>query len=245
MIKNAHLYTLENAKHFRWASISGDLNQERLRFIREHLLGTRILDAGCGGGAYVEQLRRDGYTAVGVDRSADYLEVAKNREDRLGEYIQGDVTSLPFTDKSFDTTYCFDVLEHVDDVAALRELVRVTRRAVLIAVPREEEFLQPYGLTVMHYKDKTHLREYNEATLRELIDASGIAAVNIKIVPEGPVNFRVVLRELMKARSYSNRIGKHLANAYRVIMLRLLRDFAIPKIYTGLLAQVLIADSPQ
>ena len=34
---------------------------------------------------------------------------------RKGTYVQGDITNLPFPDKTFDSMYCFDVLENVDD----------------------------------------------------------------------------------------------------------------------------------
>ena len=47
-----------------------------------------------------------------------------------------DVERLPFDDKSFDTTLCDHTLEHVRNFEkAVAELVRVTRRQLLVIVP--------------------------------------------------------------------------------------------------------------
>src|SRR4029077_5826717 len=46
------------------------------------------------------------------------------------------IETLPFADKSFDTTLCAHTLEHVRDFdKAVGELVRVTRQRLLVIVP--------------------------------------------------------------------------------------------------------------
>src|SRR5437868_5589660 len=99
MTRNEHLYTLENAQRHRWASLTGELNPERLGFLRCYLVGKRVLDVGCGGGGYVEQLCREGYQAVGVDRTQEFVHFAMQRKNKLGDYVQGDILQLPFEDK--------------------------------------------------------------------------------------------------------------------------------------------------
>jgi ubiquinone/menaquinone biosynthesis C-methylase UbiE len=52
----------------------------------------------------------------------------------------GDVHELPFESEEFDVALCSETLEHVSDVqAALSELLRVARKAVVITVPNESE----------------------------------------------------------------------------------------------------------
>ena len=81
---------------------------------------------------------------------------------RYGEYldfVQGDATSLPFKDNSFDIIVSVDMLEHLDDSQrerAISEMVRVSKRWVILALPFKGEpekyekklndlFLKKYG----------------------------------------------------------------------------------------------------
>jgi SAM-dependent methyltransferase len=49
-----------------------------------------------------------------------------------------DIQRLPYRDCAFDVVLCSETLEHVADLeAATRELIRVSRRAVVITVPHE------------------------------------------------------------------------------------------------------------
>ncbi len=95
--------------------------------------GARLLDAGCGGGAYAVRLARRGFDVEAVDFSEYVLNNAKRRvaNERLASSITvrpGDVTSLSYADWSFDCVLCWGVLMHVPDVSgAVAELCRVTK----------------------------------------------------------------------------------------------------------------------
>lgn len=93
-----------------------------------------ILDAGCGEGVMVDELRRRGYTAVGVDR--DYASA---------DVIRGDILSLPFENGHFDVVMFLDVIEHLpfeQQPRALRELRRV---------------LKPGGMLILTIPNLAHL----------------------------------------------------------------------------------------
>jgi len=66
--------------------------------------GGRILDIGCGTGAFIYCLAERGYQTVGVDFSSSMLQAAsKSTQGMLIEFLQGDVTKgLDFPDASFD-----------------------------------------------------------------------------------------------------------------------------------------------
>ncbi|MDR3541581.1 MAG: class I SAM-dependent methyltransferase [Desulfosporosinus sp.] len=66
--------------------------------------GGRVLDIGCGTGAFVYCLAERGYQAVGVDFSSSMLRAAKkSTQGKLIKFVQGDVTKgLDFLDGSFD-----------------------------------------------------------------------------------------------------------------------------------------------
>jgi ubiquinone/menaquinone biosynthesis C-methylase UbiE len=191
------LYSLENAKKFNWSSISGDLHAERVAHLENYIVGTKILDAGCGGGAFVEFLSQKGLEVTGVDKYEEFLQVAR-QQGRLGTYLQGDLTNLPFSDKAFDCTYCFDVLEHVDDLQAIKELARVTSKRLIIAVPQKDEIISQFGLIFAQYQDASHLRYYTEGSLRTLCQT--IEPINIEIQHE----LLVPLTSLFKATIEDN-----------------------------------------
>jgi SAM-dependent methyltransferase len=101
--------------------------------------GQRVLEVGCGEGALTCAAAQAGADAVAVDMSAPNLEAARRLAAAAGvrvALLQADAERLPFADGSFDLVLSSHVLEHLPDLdRGLRELQRVTRDRVLIAMP--------------------------------------------------------------------------------------------------------------
>ena len=95
--------------------------------------GGAVLDVGTGPGVLLVELgkRRADLRLSGVDLSPDMIASARRNLRPLGERAVaevGDVTSLPFTDDSFDLIVSSLSLHHWDDpAAAVPELARVLR----------------------------------------------------------------------------------------------------------------------
>jgi ubiquinone/menaquinone biosynthesis C-methylase UbiE len=84
-----------------------------------------VVDAGCGEGRWVRELRGLGYDVLGVDRSSKLIDTAR-AEDPDGRYETGTVEELPVATGAAAIVLCVNVLMHVVDLdAALRELARV------------------------------------------------------------------------------------------------------------------------
>ena len=193
-------YTVENATLFQWNSVSGDLLPERVDLLKKYVIGKNVLDAGCGGGGFVDYLVGEGFQATGVDKHDIFLQVSRQRGFK-GMFVQADLAHrLPFADASFDTTICLDVLEHVpDDAVTIRELARVTRRRLLIAVPQEDQWMWRYRLVFYPYRDPTHLRYYTPESLRAL--AESVRPSHAQVFGEQTIHVQVLAVQLLHPRS--------------------------------------------
>jgi SAM-dependent methyltransferase len=127
-----------------------------------------ILDAGCGTGLTLQELRLLG-TAQGVDISAEALEFCRMRG--LENVYNADLVDLPFAADQFDFVTALDVLEHLDDdTAALAEFRRVLKPGgrVFIFAPAHR-WLWSLQDEVSHHK-----RRYVARTLREAVLSAGL-----------------------------------------------------------------------
>jgi len=89
--------------------------------------GQRVLDVGCGSGAYCTALRSRGVETIGVDLAFESL----GRSHRAGHRVsQASALSLPFAIASFDAVMCHKTLYLLDPpMLAAAELARIVRPA--------------------------------------------------------------------------------------------------------------------
>ena len=102
-----------------------------------HLRFNSFLDVG-GAEGYKSALVRSIFDVQvrSADLSAEACARAKEIFDVEGEPI--DIHHLPYADNQFDVVLCSETLEHVPDIIkAAKELLRVSRKALVITVPRE------------------------------------------------------------------------------------------------------------
>ena len=98
--------------------------------------GERIIDVGCGIGAYGRVLSSLGYDWTGVEIRPEFVEEVR-KAGLNAQVVDGG--RLPFDDASFDAAICVEVLEHIPDFSAVvAEIARVTRRIAFFSVPNYE-----------------------------------------------------------------------------------------------------------
>ena len=111
-----------------------DINPLRLEFIERYaeISGKRFVDVGCGGGILTEGLARHGADALGIDLSAELIDIADLHSLESGvnaHYQKISVETLAQQQPgSFDHVTCMEMLEHVPDpgsiIAACATLVK-------------------------------------------------------------------------------------------------------------------------
>lgn len=90
--------------------------------------GLRILDIGCGAGAFVDALCAAGARAEGVEYQTDKIAEWNARFPNDSRVRWGDAENLDFADETFDIIMMNEVLEHIpSDVNALKEAFRVLK----------------------------------------------------------------------------------------------------------------------
>jgi SAM-dependent methyltransferase len=102
------------------------------RVFRDHTDGPRIqrvLDLGCGTGGHALILAERGYAVLGVDRSSDMLERARQRASSA-RFFQSDITQLD-VGESFDAVLImFAVLGYLTRTADVEAALKAARRHV-------------------------------------------------------------------------------------------------------------------
>jgi SAM-dependent methyltransferase len=87
--------------------------------------GTRILDAGCGGGGASVLASERGAQVSGLDAAEGLIAFARERVPN-GDFRVADIESLPFEDEVFDAVFAANSVQYSEDrIATLRELGRV------------------------------------------------------------------------------------------------------------------------
>lgn len=92
-----------------------------------------VADIGDTSGILLRAMRRRG---LSVNINPDVVEFIKKSGI---EAEVGDIEQLPFGDKSFEYTFCFECIEHIPNpVQALKELRRVTKKRIFLSIPYVE-----------------------------------------------------------------------------------------------------------
>ncbi|HNT86349.1 MAG TPA: glycosyltransferase [Candidatus Hydrogenedentes bacterium] len=156
---------------------------ELLPFIPLH--ARRVLDVGCGAGAFGWLLKRQrrNITVSG-------LEVVEHAAEKARRVLDGvivgsiETMDLPFEDGRFDCIVCADVLEHlVDPAAALRKLARVLAPdgVIVISIPNVRYYAVIESLSLGRWQymdrgilDRTHLRFFTRVELEGLVRDAGL-----------------------------------------------------------------------
>src|SRR3989344_2279706 len=101
------------------------------------------LDVGCGEGFTLNKLSESkiGKRLEGVDYLETAIELGKKTHPNL-ILGQGDIYKLKYQGNSFDLVMATEVLEHLEDPKkGLRELIRVSKKYLLLSVPNEPFFM--------------------------------------------------------------------------------------------------------
>ena len=163
---------------------------ERRAFLLEHVsAGDRVLDLGCGDGAFAAALVQAGAAVTGVDVAAEAVRRARVRapQARIEQVAEG--AALPLAEDAFDVVWAGEVLEHVADVVGLLAEVRRVLRwggTLLVTTPNLPrvaialEALRGAPLEQRLDPRADHLRFFTARTLAALLRDAGFADAAVR-----------------------------------------------------------------
>ena len=185
---------MEDWRDAVWRAVPGDAEPERFAERRELLLaevagGDRVLDLGCGDGAFAAALTGAGAVVTAVDVSGEAVRRARERAPGAQVERVADGGELPFAEDTFDLVWCGETLEHVADVVGLlAEARRVLRwgGALLVTTPNVPrlgiavEALRGRPLEERLDPRADHLRFFTARTLAGVLRDAGFAEVAVR-----------------------------------------------------------------
>ena len=176
---------------------------------RVRVPGERVLDLGCGAGAWLPELARRFQSVTGVDVALRWLIVARKALEESGQDAQlvcANAEHLPFPGCSADAIVAANLVEHLPRPdAALAEVFRVLDKdgVALLATPNRLSVLpEPHaGIPALGWLPRgvadelvrrTRGMPYGGVTLQtwpglvDLISAAGFRRVRVEPGPIGP-----------------------------------------------------------
>jgi len=123
--------------------------------------GLSVLDIGCGNGKFLRDVRDNSKPGklFGIDISPVAI---KKMNDSGIDGVVWDVENFNDFNMEFDVTVCTHVFEHVDnDIGLAKNIARVTKKLILVAVPNDCSYPEFTG---------THVRKYNFESLCKLFE---------------------------------------------------------------------------
>jgi glycosyltransferase involved in cell wall biosynthesis len=174
----------------------------------------RVLELGCGNGAFGSELVRAGNRVVGVDASLK-VSLETGYENVIDTNVEAGLSELRKSGQEFDRILALDVLEHLKDPSKLLQDCRrllTARGKLMVSVPNA------VNLTVrlmvlfgkFRYADRgildwSHLRFFTAKTIRALLEEHGyrVTGHHYTIMP---IERLIPMRSESRLLRFANRV---------------------------------------
>lgn len=163
--------------------------EKRLNGLEKSCPKGRLLDVGCGNGAFLELAQKRGWDVSGTEYSSYAAEYAGKA---LGiRVFNGELFAAAYPDASFDAVTMWHVLEHVTDPQRyLKEVCRILKPSglLVLAVPNVNDLLMKAAYGLFKFKRyrlfsksdrELHLYHFSSKTIKASLEAAGLRCLRL------------------------------------------------------------------
>ena len=164
----------------------------------------RILDVGCADGTFSKIIlaKSRAESLIGIDSDRNFIDWAKKHSLSRMKFLLGDAQHLQFKSNFFNTVFCLEVLEHVQNSPkVLSEIKRVLKKGgyAILLVPSDSFLFKLIWFLWLHFYPRgwvwreTHLQTFRNNYLTKICKRAGF-----KI--EADKKFNLGMLHLIKVR---------------------------------------------
>jgi SAM-dependent methyltransferase len=144
----------------------------------------KILNLGCGSGQNIPQLlktnKQEDLTCV--DMSESSIAKAKSKFPQVN-FVVSKGEDINFQENLFDEIYCFDVLEHVQDLdKVMQNILKSLKKGgkLYVEVPYDKSETMLLKVNPEYHKNIGHVRIFEYKKIRETFENLGLEVKSIK-----------------------------------------------------------------
>ncbi|RJR25263.1 class I SAM-dependent methyltransferase [Candidatus Microgenomates bacterium] len=153
---------------------------------KDHCVGNKALDIGCGCGALSFYLGSIGFDVTGIDISKKAVDICEQNKKMFELHGCLKFFKLNFPQENikgrYDLIICSEVLEHIEDQKkAIRYIKNKLNKngIVIFSLPSIKSPLHRLGLSSKHDINVGHLRRYSMDSIYNLINFSGLRTIEL------------------------------------------------------------------
>ncbi len=143
-----------------------------VRIIDENIVkkpNLRVLDYGCGAGAFCDYLNKKEFIVTGIDFSSSMIDIAKNNTSSQIDYLVGDKNILKKVDKKFDIITSIMVFQFIEDFKSYLNLFHkiLEKEGIVVFAVHNPDFIEACVKNNVKFKylDKSTAQiEFNSET---------------------------------------------------------------------------------
>ena len=180
-MKELHPDLYEKEQRYWWSVIQRSAALSAWDRYSDPKLQNRILDVGCGAGAFLYDLQERSVLGqqlrvYGIDFSIQACQYSKSKKI---DVLQADVCYLPLRDDCLGVIFALNLIEHIEDeVTALKQLYRVCSRGGVSIL------IVPAWTCLWGGRDNWlgHKRRYTVAKLKASLEEAGFKVIRCSYV---------------------------------------------------------------